>query len=191
MATSLSIKSGSKQLASPTNVFITLNAIVVSLLSGNDAFYPYSQKPQFWYYPNDSKSIPFVERGEMKKARSILSLPPKPYAINVIKQLADNKRFELYFLFPIYNSTHQADFEKMRDWFLKNVGEGFKKKVLLTNNYDMIDGGIFIEHNHSLLLNGFTGSHFRIGSENCRDWQTVQSALFEPQPLLDKFRMNN
>jgi len=191
MSTSLLSKLGAKQLEAPTNVFITLNAIVVSLLSGQDAFYPYSQKPQLCYYPNDNKSIPFVARGEMKKARSILSLPPKPCAIDTIKQIVNDSRFELYFLFPIYNTTRQPDFIKMRDWFLKNVGEGFKKKVLLTNNYDMIDGGVFIEHNHSLLLTGFTGWHFRIGSENCPDWQMIQSALFAPQPLLETFRIDN
>ena len=191
MATSLSKKSSQTHFETPTNVFITLNAIVVSLLSGNDAFYPYSQNPQLYYYPNDNKTVAIEERGEMKKARSILSLPSKLYAIDIIKQIANDTRFNLYFLFPIYNTTHQPEFNKMRDWFLKNVGEGFKKKVLLTNNYDMIDGGIFIEHNHSLLLTGFTGWHFKIGSEYCCDWQTVQSALFEPQPLLDKFRIDN
>lgn len=191
MVTSVTNNSSSKQLASPTNVFITLNAIVVSLLSGNDAFYPYSQNPQLYYYANDNKALRVEERGEMKKARSILSLPPRPSAIDTIKQITNDKRFELYFLFPFYNSSHQADFDKMRNWFLKNVGEGFKKKIMLTNNYDIIDGGIFIEHNHSLLLTGFTGWHFRVGSENCLDWQTVQSVLFEPQPLLDKFRINN
>ena len=114
---------------------------------------------------------------DLSKVNSLMSLPPRPFAIDVLKRILQNEQFKPYFLYPVRNCDVKDYYPKMRNWFMKYFCKELKEKVLITSADNVSDGCVFIESHTTSLLSGNAGLYIKLGSQQCLDWKTVDYLL--------------
>ena len=111
-----------------------------------------------------------------KNAPGVYALmDPVPGAIEAINRLAD--KFDVYILStaPWDNPTAWSD---KLNWVKQQLGERFKKKLILTHNKALLIGDFLIDDWDKHGTSKFQGEWIQFGSPQFTDWDAVEKYLY-------------
>ena len=162
----------------PTKVFIRINALMVDLCDGlnaADTYFNLKAKQR------EVKIETFLSTNSEQKQtiNSFLELPTQRNAITLINKLQSDERFYPCFFSQVYDGFPEC-VNILKEWLDQYFGEEYcKDRTIFTNHFFFVDKGVLIENNNSLWADyDFTGPHYKVGSQDCADWEVLEKILF-------------
>ena len=169
---------GRFQTKEPTKVFIRINALMVDLCDGlnaADTYFNLKAKQR------EVKIERFLSTNSEQKQtiKSFLELPPQRDAITFINKLQSDERFYPCFFSQVYEGFPEC-VKLMKEWLYQYFGEDYcRDRTIFYNHFFFVDKGIIIENKNSLWADyDFTGVHFKVGSLDSPNWESLEKKLF-------------
>jgi len=171
-------ESGRLQTVEPTKVFIRINYLIVDLYEGLNAADTYFNSKAKQNKVTIERFL-ITSSDHKKKINSFLDLPPQRDAITLINKLQNDERFYPCFFSQVYDGFPDC-VKTLKDWLYQYFGEEYcKNRTILTNHFFFVDKGILIENNNSLWADyDFSGPHYKVGSQDCPNWEALEKKLF-------------
>ncbi len=110
---------------------------------------------------------------------------PMPGAIEAVKSL--NVNCDIYILSTAPWNNPSAWSDKL-EWVKHNLGEDFKKRLILSNHKDLCKGDFIIDDRPYHGVASFDGVWIELGSEKFPDWDSVRVYITAWKDFYDRIR---
>ena len=149
-------------------IYVDMDGVVANTYAGYDRF------------TNEIKNKYTVgEACDTPELRIFKDLPVIDGAIEYVNKLANDKRFDVYFLTTVPRKNPLGYVDKS-DWIAKNFPNLFGK--MITSKYKNLNVGDYLIDDR--LVNGtleFSGNFLHFGSDTFPNWKTVYKFIVEEE----------